>query len=155
MGFPWRGNNFPFIFVFFLLLNKENNSDALDPSSLPPPMIPSSQLPLSMSASLASPAHANSSAPREGGGYDPLAALMAPPSYRIPSVNSSSNSNSSINMDPLAALMAPPPSRYSSFSSPFKESTSNPNILNDSNNSYNINMWKPPSAVSNVNINNN
>ena len=102
--------------------SQENNGGAADPASMPPP------------TSLPAPA------PLIAGGNqnnDPLAALMAPPSYRLPSsciiryitsievfinvsyiiilIHSASLpivSNVANNDDPLASLMAPPPSRY-------------------------------------------
>ena len=124
-------------------VNHQENSSAPDPASLAPPTGPIGPQSLSLMGSnpslnsnlnLASIASAQP--PQES--FDPLAALIAPPSYRIPAANQSSqnmaqlgeyscmlhtyweninyfvsfrsgsHSSSNSNLDPLAALMAPP-----------------------------------------------
>ena len=67
-----------------------------------------------------------------------MAALMAPPSRRMPSSYSTSALSTADNNDPLAAMMAPPSSRYSM---PHSSSTMSMNAAMP-----NINVWKPPPA---------
>ena len=67
------------------------------------------------------------------GDYDPLAAMMAPPSRRMPTSHSTPTLNDS---DPLAAMMAPPSMRYSM---PPPSST-----MSSSSSMPAINVWKPP-----------
>lgn len=81
----------------------------------------------------------------DSGAYDPMAALMAPPSrrmpssYSTPSLHTSSNSNSEA-LDPLAAMMAPPSSRYS-----MPHSSSAMNMASAAPMPQ-INVWKPPAV---------
>lgn len=72
--------------------------------------------------------------------YDPMAAMMAPPSRRMPSSYSTASlqqQGGGGEVDPLAALMAPPPmSRYS---------MAPPSMAgNGASGMPPINVWKPP-----------
>lgn len=78
------------------------------------------------------------------GGYDPLAAMMAPPARRIPSIASYSSmpgaaAPPSADLDPLAAMMAPPSlGRYAQSAAPPAGGSAAPPV----------NMWRPPAGGS-------
>lgn len=76
-------------------------------------------------------------------GYDPLAAMMAPPARKIPTSASYSNMPSggplgTVSDDPLAAMMAPPAARYPPSSGAKSSGSSGPPPS----------LWKPSGGSS-------
>lgn len=133
---------------------EENTTGEPDPAALPPPTMGMGMGgPSSMSAfgqpsgpPAVPPASGEASTGAEAP-YDPLAALMAPPSYRMPTSQSMASMPPSApagaSDDPLASLMAPPSSRYStSYSSSSLSATSA--TSNKPPPMPNVNIWKPP-----------
>lgn len=122
---------------------EDNNND---PAIKPPPIASlsreSSSSAMSQIPSSNSLLHGGQSSGNLSGSdsYDPLAALMAPPS-RGSSFSSSSNSE-----DPLNSLMAPPSRRIPSVPS----MKSQPSFTAPPN----INIWKPPSIIHNSSVGN-
>lgn len=110
---------------------------------MPPPtiMMPSSSSANSMLGMPPYGTNPNSGASASGvsEAYDPLAALMAPPARKIPSVASMPTMPN--NTDPLAAMMAPPPA----FG--LLNSTSNNNGATATAGPPAFKIWQPPKAT--------